>query len=136
MNESMLFQKLGQVSSEDAGQVLRSHLRGMALYMISEVMAREVTELCGPKHQPTVGDHYRSGTTGGRVIVEGQREEVIRPRVRQRSEDGKSTEVSLETYQAAKCPQQLHDSIVSSRACTSPCWSHSSMPGKRATTIS
>lgn len=112
MNESMLLQTLGQVSTDKAGEVFRTHLRGVVLNMISEVMAREVSELCGPKHHPSESDIYRNGTAGGRVIVEGQREEVVRPRVRQRSKDGKTSEVPLETYQAANCPAQLHDSVV------------------------
>ncbi len=47
-----LYQALGQVSSDDAGQIFRDHLRGFVREMISEVMASEVTELCGPKHHP------------------------------------------------------------------------------------
>jgi len=47
------YQSLGQVSSQDAGQIFRDHLRGFARQMISEVMAAEVNELCGPKHKPS-----------------------------------------------------------------------------------
>ena len=76
--------RLGKVSFESAGEVLRDHLRGMVRQMITDVIAEEVTELCGPKHQPTGGDMYRAGTAPGRVIYEGRREAVVRPRVRQR----------------------------------------------------
>ena len=38
----------GQVSSEDAGQIFRDHLRGLVRQMISEVLASEVNELCVP----------------------------------------------------------------------------------------
>jgi hypothetical protein len=31
--------------------------------MICEVMAAEVTELCGPKHSRTGNDHYRAGSS-------------------------------------------------------------------------
>lgn len=82
MNDSILLQALGQVSSENAGEVFRSHLRGAVLHMISKVMAHEVSELCGAKHQPSDSDCYRNGTVSGRVIDDGQREELIRPRVR------------------------------------------------------
>ena len=44
--ESNLYPSLGQVSSEDAGQIFREHLRGCVRQMISEVMAAEVSELC------------------------------------------------------------------------------------------
>jgi transposase-like protein len=80
--------------------------------MISEVMAAEVTELCGPKHAPSSSDLYRAGSASGRVLLEGEREEVVRPRVRQKSSDGTSCEIELATYRAAKDPQQLQAQIV------------------------
>ncbi|QDT11444.1 Transposase, Mutator family [Planctomycetes bacterium K23_9] len=80
--------------------------------MICEVMAAEVTELCGPKHNPSPSDHYRAGTSSGRVLYEGEREEVVRPRVRQQSCDGSSHEVELSTYRVAKDPGQLQAQIV------------------------
>ena len=48
--------------------------------MITDVMAEEVTALCGAKHQPTDETHFRAGSSPGRVIYEGQREPVIRAR--------------------------------------------------------
>jgi len=107
-----LYQSLGQVSSEDAGQIFRDHLRGCVRQMISEVMADEVNELCGPKHKPSDSDHFRAGSSSGHVLFEGDREDVVRPRVRKRGEDGSSEEVVLATYQAARDPSQLQESIV------------------------
>lgn len=112
MNDSNLLQTLGQVSSGLAGEVLRDHLRGMVRQMITDVIAEEVTELCGPKHQPGDGGLYRAGTAPGSVIHEGQREPIRRPRVRQKNDDGSSQEVTLATYEAARCPEQLRDSIT------------------------
>ena len=112
MNDFNLLQMLGQASSGSAGEVLRDHLRGMVRQLLTDVIAEEVTELCGPKHQPTGGDMYRAGTFPGRVIYEGQREAVVRPRVRQRNSDGSSEEVKLSTYEAACCPDQLRESIT------------------------
>lgn len=112
MSESNLLQLLGQVSAADAGEVFRDHLRGCVRTMISDVMAAEVHELCGPKHLPAGGDTYRAGSSPGRVLVEGEREEVTRPRVRRRQTDGRSQEVPLATYRSACDPQQLQASIV------------------------
>ncbi len=112
MNEVSLLESLGQVSSAQTGQVFRDFLRGHVREMICEVMAAEVTELCGPKHHPSPSDHYRAGSAAGHVLVEGEREEVARPRVRQKSSDATSCEVELASYQAAKDPQQLHAQIV------------------------
>ena len=111
MNDSNLLQTLGQVSSVSAGEVLRDHLRGAVRQMISDVIAEEVTELCGPKHRPAGGGMYRAGTAPGSVIHEGEHQPVNRPRVRQKNEDGSSQEVTFATYQAARCPEQLRDSI-------------------------
>ena len=109
--ESNLYHVLGQVSSEEAVQIFREHLRGFVRHMISEVMAAEVEELCGPKHHPSASDHYRAGSSSGRVLLDGERESVVRPRVRKRSEGG-SEEVTLSTYEAARDPRQLQDSII------------------------
>jgi transposase-like protein len=110
--ESNLYQSLGQVSSEDAGQIFRDHLRGLVRQMISEVMASEVNELCGPKHKPSDSDHFRAGSSSGRILLEGEREAVVRPRVRKRIDESSSEEVVLATYEAARDPSQLQDSIV------------------------
>ena len=110
--ESNLYETLGQVSSTDAGQIFRDHLRGCVRQMICDVMAAEVNELCGAKHQPSDSDLFRAGSSTGRVIFEGERESVIRPRVRKRSSDGGSEEAVLATYQAARDPIQLQESIV------------------------
>jgi len=50
MDESNLYQSLGQVSVGEAVEIFRDHLRGCVREMICEVMAAEVTALCGPKH--------------------------------------------------------------------------------------
>ncbi len=39
-------------------------------------MAAEVSELCGPKHHPIESDHFRTGSCSGRVLFEGEREEL------------------------------------------------------------
>jgi len=112
MNESSLLQSLGQVSAREAAEIFRDHLRGCVREMICEVMAAEVTELCGPKHAPSGGEVFRSGSSSGRVIFEGQREDVVRPRVRERQASGSTTEVSLASYESARNPERLHASIV------------------------
>jgi transposase-like protein len=112
MTESNLLATLGQVSSADAGVVFRDHLRGCVRQMISEVMAAEVTELCGGKHSPNGDGVFRAGSSPARVLHEGRSVDLTRPRVRQRADNGATTELPLATYQAACDPQQLHDSIV------------------------
>ncbi len=97
MNEVSLLQALGQVSASESGHVFREFLRGHVREMIGEVVAAEVSELCGPKHDPASSEHYRAATSPGRVLYEGEREEVVRPRVRSKAADGTSQEVELAT---------------------------------------
>jgi transposase-like protein len=84
--------------------------------MICEVMAAEVNELCGPKHGPNDSDFVRAGSSTGRVIAYGQREDLVRPRVRRQDGSGKQSEVKLETYQAANNPEELTASIIQALA--------------------
>ena len=75
------------------GAIVRDFLRGSVRRMICDVMAAEVTELCGPKHHPGNSDCFRLGTSLGRVLVDGEREELVRPRVRRTGSSGGSREV-------------------------------------------
>ncbi len=69
--------------------------------MINEVMAEEVNELCGPKHRPkSDSGHVRAGSSPERVLVDGEREDVVRPRVRQMNASGSQREVQPASYQA------------------------------------
>ena len=78
MNEVSLLQALGQVSASQTAEIFRDFLRGHVREMICEVMAAEVTELCGLKHSPSPSNHYRAGTSPGRVLVEGGRIKGVR----------------------------------------------------------
>ena len=83
MNQSSLFERLGQVSVSEAGEIFRSYLRGVVHHMLVDVMAAEVEELAGPKYRPTVDRvHRRAGSAAGRVLCEGRGETIKRPRVR------------------------------------------------------
>jgi putative transposase len=69
----------------------------VGLGVLSEMMAEEVDEVCGPKgkHNPD-RSAYRHGTDDGTVTLGGRRVEVERPRMR--TKDGEE-EVPLGTYQ-------------------------------------
>lgn len=113
MDEHSFLRQLGQVSASEVGEVFRDFVRGQVRVLVSEVMAAEVSELCGPKHSQAVDrEHFRGGSAPGRVLIDGEREEVIRPRVRRRRPDGGSEEVSLESYRAASDPEQLQADVV------------------------
>jgi transposase-like protein len=116
MDDFKLIETLGQVSSIEAGTIFDNFLRGSVRRMICDVMAAEVSELCGPKHHPNESGYVRSGSSSGRVIAFGQREDLNRPRVRRKGESGKQKEVKLATYQAANDTAELTASIIQSLA--------------------
>ena len=85
MSDFSLLGQLDQVSDSEAGKVFRVFIRGHVRDLICQVMAQEFSLLCGPKHQPTGGDNFRSGSSTGRIQIDGKREELVRPRLRQRT---------------------------------------------------
>jgi putative transposase len=112
MREFSLFGSLGQASGNEVGEVFRCFNRNHVRSLICGVMAEEVAMLCGPKQQPAGGEYFRSGSSPGRIRIGGQRESLIRPRVRCRTSGGTTEEVSLSTYEGASNPGQLEASIL------------------------
>jgi transposase-like protein len=81
--------------------------------MLAEVMAGEVACLCGVKYRPNEEWGFqRAGSAPGKVLFEGKRQEVQRPRVRRRKGGGVTEEVRLRTYEAAKQPDELHEMVI------------------------
>ncbi|MFD2302061.1 IS256 family transposase, partial [Roseibacillus ishigakijimensis] len=86
-------------------------MRGCVRAGLLQVMAEEVELLCGPKHHPAPeSDCRRAGSEQGQAYIEGQREKIIRPRVREK--DG--SEVRLASYQAASSKGRIFDEVVAS----------------------
>ena len=113
MDQFSELQCLGQIESSEAGRVFRDFLRSQVRQSLVSIMAEEVQELCGPKYRPAkdAGCH-RAGSAEGVALVEGRRERVTRPRVRQTKEDGSTEEVRLATYAAAQEAGQLDDMLL------------------------
>jgi putative transposase len=118
MDQSNWIELLGQASGSEAGKIFREYLRGGVRMMLTEVMAAEVAELCGPRYHPSENASCkRAGSVSGYVVWEGKREDVKRPRARRAKEDGTTEEVRLQTYESARQLDQLHAMIL--RAVTS-----------------
>ena len=67
MSQGNLIALLGQVAGGEAAQIFRDFLRGGVRVIVSEVMAEEVAQLCGPKHQPNGSELVRAGSSSGRI---------------------------------------------------------------------
>ena len=98
------------VSAETA-EKLREFARKSVREMLVGVMFEEVEILCGPRHRPVPGAHFRAGTAPGYVLHEGRRRDVMRPRVRRRVGQG-SAEVPLASYANAQEPGELHERML------------------------
>ena len=113
MDQCSLIELLGQANQSEAGEAFRDFLRGGVRLMLADVMAAEVSGLCGAKYRPPDdATCQRAGTAPGNVLWEGKRVAVQRPRVRRPKDDGTTEEVPLQTYQAAKQPDQLHAAVL------------------------
>jgi len=115
MNEDKgtVLEALGQVQTEEVGKVFRDYLRGVTRDILVEVMAQEVSELCGPAYHPDKeAACYRAGSVQGYVHMESRREDVMRPRVRKRVVQDNSKEVMLKSYKAAQDPSEVHHLLL------------------------
>lgn len=102
-----------QGEEREAAQMFREMMRGAVRAGLLEAMKEEVDAICGPRYRPKPESPLRrAGSEKGVAYVDGSKEEIIRPRVREKN--GK--EVRLATYEAASSPQGLFDQIVAAVA--------------------
>ena len=114
-DKGTVLEALGQVQTEEVGRVFREYLRGVTRDILVEVMAQEVSELCGQAYHPDEeSGYYRAGSAQGYAYIESRREAVGRPRVRKRTEEDNTEEVVLPSYQAAQDPSEVHRLLVES----------------------
>ena len=76
-------------------------------------MQQEVEELCGPSHARNQSFEFRrAGSEQGICYIDGGKESIRRPRVRQKHDDGREDEVHLKSYQAARRVENLREDIA------------------------
>ncbi|MEO1856566.1 MAG: transposase [Rubritalea sp.] len=108
MDEISLRSVLAQASEIEAVDLLQQTLRQSVRMALFDAMEQEVNGLCGGKYKPSESDYARSGSEMGSVYLEGDKEAIRRPRVR--DSEG---EVQLEVYQAASTQRNLFSEVVS-----------------------
>ncbi len=80
------------------------------------MMAEEVEALCGPKYaRDHESDCRRAGSERGHAFINGTKEEITRPRVR-----NANGEVPLSTYNIAKDRNLIFDQVVEAIAAGMP----------------
>ena len=109
MDIETLRNELTQASELEAARMFNELLRGCARRGLLEAMAQEAELLCGSKYHPDQQSPYRrAGSERGQAYLDGELEEVIGPRVREKE----GSEIRLATYQAAKSPERIFDQVV------------------------
>ena len=113
MDQRNLHELLWQVPAEEVGVAFRGFLHEHARSMILEAMAQEVAALCGVAYHPQPGASCRrAGSARGRILVEGCKEAVRRPRVRRGNASGGEDEVLPASYLAAQDSGAVRDALL------------------------
>lgn len=113
MNTLSLLEMLMQADNDQAQKVIDDFLRGAVRYSFLEAMFEEVEWLCGPRHsRGEKGDCARAGTAPGTLFFETHSEDIVRPRVRHRNDDGTTEEVRLATYEAGRTGNSLREMVL------------------------
>ena len=116
MSDSSVLEALGQVEPSAAGDVFRDWLRGEMRTLIADILAEEVTELCGTAYRPSAdSDCRRAGGTRVNVRIDGIAEQIRKPRVR-RADGSSSKEIRLRSYEAVNRADDLRDRILRATA--------------------
>jgi transposase-like protein len=112
MGEYDIAALLMQVEPGEGGIFLENFMRGEIRRAFLRVMESEVEMLCGAIYHPDpASDCSRAGSAPGSVLNEGRTVKVNRPRVRRKA-GGKSEEVRLASYEAAREPGRLEEMFL------------------------
>ena len=107
---------LAQADSEQARELFQEMLRKSVRLSLFDIMTGEVDALCGPKYsRDHQSDHHRAGSEKGHAFINGTKEDITRPRVR--NAEG---EVALSTYQIAKDRNLIFEQVVEAIAAGMP----------------
>jgi len=99
-----------QGDESQASELFNDMLRTSVRLGLFAAMEEEINSLCGAKYFPTPeSDYQRAGSETGSAYINGEKEQIQRPRVRHKDEG----EVKLATYQAASSQRNLFAEVVS-----------------------
>ena len=101
-----------QVGIEDFKGVFQDRIRTMVRQGILDIIAQEVTDLCGESHLPSSGIYSRAGTEPVTITTSSGKEPIAKRRVRMIQEDGKKREVRLNTYAEIRRSKGMFDEML------------------------
>ena len=118
MKENEKMQRLLQAGKEEARELFESFLTAAAREALLRVTLAEVEDLCGARYERDRDTpFFRAGSATSPVYVKGRPEELTRPRVRRRKEDGGSVEVMLKTLKVAQDPESWEEALTAATLC-------------------
>jgi transposase-like protein len=101
-----------QVGIEDFKGVFQDRIRTMVRQGILDLIAQEVTDLCGESHRPNGGIYQRAGTEPVTIKTSSGKERIAKRRVRAMPDNGKECEVRLNTYEEIRRSKGIFDEIL------------------------
>lgn len=101
-----------QAEASQAASILTAHVRQCVRASILHLMEEEVRELCGPAYDPdSETPFFRAGSAQTTLYADGTPFGASRPRVRERTKEGKTREVTLKTLTAARDSEEWEEMI-------------------------
>ncbi|MEG3976426.1 transposase [Microcoleus sp. herbarium8] len=101
-----------QVGIEDFEGIFQEQVRTLVRNGLLELIAEEVTILCGKIQQPDRGIFRRAGSEPVNIRTTSGKEAILKPRVRALQEDGSEQEIRLNTYEQIRRSKGLFDEVL------------------------
>ena len=105
-----------QAGIEDFKGVCQDQIRAMVRQRVLDIIAQEVTDLCGESHLPGNGIYRRAGTEPVTISTSSGKERIAKRRVRMMQEDGTEREIRLNTYAEIRRSKGVFDEILEGMA--------------------
>lgn len=110
-----------QEQSLSIGSALREAMRTAVRHALCEIVQEEVSGLCGPRYLSGVpSECRRAGSAPSSVYINGQKESMVRPRVRRQTASGEE-EVLLKSWKAAQDPGEWSEGVMRAVLCGVSC---------------
>jgi hypothetical protein len=101
-----------QVGIEDFKGVFQDRIRTLVRNGLLDLIAQEVTDLCGRSQHPDGGIFRRAGSEAVTIRTTSGKEKIAKRRVRAMQEDGTEREIRLNTYEEIRSARGLFDEIL------------------------
>ncbi len=101
-----------QAGIEDFKGIFQGQVRTLVRQGLLDLIAREVTDLCGEIHCPDAGIYRRAGSESVTIRTTSGKEVIAKRRVRALQDDGTEREVRLNTYEEIRRSKGIFDEIL------------------------